>query len=39
MSTTTIEINNAAYKGSISVHTGLFIDNKWVDPVEPDTAE
>ncbi|KAJ7800797.1 aldehyde dehydrogenase [Mycena olivaceomarginata] len=39
MSTITIEINNAAYKGSISVHTGLFIDNKWVDPVEPDTAD
>ncbi|KAJ7333293.1 aldehyde dehydrogenase [Mycena albidolilacea] len=39
MSTTTIEIDNAAYTGSISVHTGLFIDNKWVDPVEPDTAD
>ncbi|KAJ6526804.1 aldehyde dehydrogenase [Mycena capillaripes] len=37
--TTTIEINNAAYKGSISINTGLFIGGKWVDPVEPDTID
>ena len=37
--TTTLDIDNAAYKGSISVNTGLFIDGKWVDPVEPDMIE
>ncbi|KAJ7483831.1 aldehyde dehydrogenase [Mycena galericulata] len=35
----TIEFDNAAYKGSISMNSGLFIDGKWVDPVEPDMIE
>ncbi|KAJ7650924.1 aldehyde dehydrogenase [Roridomyces roridus] len=34
---TTLEFNNAMYKGSISLNTGLFIDGQWVDPVEPDS--
>ncbi|KAF7369502.1 Aldehyde dehydrogenase 5 [Mycena venus] len=37
--TTTIEIDNSAFKGSIHVPTGLFIDGKWVDPVEPDMID
>ncbi|KAK7052621.1 aldehyde dehydrogenase [Favolaschia claudopus] len=37
--TTTVEINTAAFKGSISVNTGLYIDGKWVDPVEADTID
>ncbi|KAJ6480385.1 aldehyde dehydrogenase [Mycena sanguinolenta] len=37
--TTTIDIDAASFKGSISVPTGLFIDGKWVDPVEPDTID
>ncbi|KAJ7682537.1 aldehyde dehydrogenase [Mycena polygramma] len=36
---TTIEFDNAAYRGSISVNTGLFIGGKWVDPVEPDMID
>ncbi|KAJ7779610.1 aldehyde dehydrogenase [Mycena metata] len=36
---TTIELNNTAYKGSISVKTNLFIDGKWVDPAKPDTID
>ncbi|KAJ7504773.1 aldehyde dehydrogenase [Mycena galericulata] len=35
----TIEFDNAAYKGSISMNSGLFIDGKWVDPVEPDMID
>ncbi|KAF7368654.1 Aldehyde dehydrogenase 5 [Mycena venus] len=36
---TTLEFDNAAYRGSISLNTGLFIDGKWVDPVEPDMID
>jgi aldehyde dehydrogenase (NAD+) len=38
-STTTIDLDTASYKGSIKLHTGLFIDGKWVDPVEPDSID
>ncbi|KAJ6468607.1 aldehyde dehydrogenase [Mycena vitilis] len=37
--TTTVEIDNPAFKGSIAVPTGLFIDGKWVDPVEPEMTD
>ncbi|KAF7368642.1 Aldehyde dehydrogenase [Mycena venus] len=37
--TTTIEIDSSVFKGSIPVPTGLFIDGKWVDPVEPDMID
>ncbi|KAF8208981.1 aldehyde dehydrogenase [Mycena galopus ATCC 62051] len=37
--TTTLEIDNASFKGSITVNSGLFIDGKWVDPVEPDAID
>ncbi|KAJ6480386.1 aldehyde dehydrogenase [Mycena sanguinolenta] len=38
-STATIDINTAAFKGSIKVNSGLFIDGQFVDPVEPDSIE
>ncbi|KAJ7171286.1 aldehyde dehydrogenase [Mycena filopes] len=38
-STCTLEIDNAAYKGSITVKTNLFIGGEWVDPVKPDTVD
>ncbi|KAF8195310.1 aldehyde dehydrogenase [Mycena galopus ATCC 62051] len=39
MPSTTIDFNTPSYKGSITLNTGLFIDGKWVDPVEPDTID
>ncbi|KAF7335648.1 Aldehyde dehydrogenase 5 [Mycena venus] len=36
---TTIDIDTATFKGSISANTGLFIDGKWVDPVIPETID
>ncbi|KAJ7756855.1 aldehyde dehydrogenase [Mycena maculata] len=36
---TTLEFDNVAHKGSISVNNGLFIDGKWCDPVEPDMID
>ncbi|KAF8158618.1 aldehyde dehydrogenase [Mycena galopus ATCC 62051] len=37
--TTTVKIDTAAFKGSIPINSGLFIDGKWVDPVEPDAID
>ena len=28
------EFNTAAYTGKTTVNTGLFIDGKWVDPIQ-----
>ncbi|KAJ8483084.1 hypothetical protein ONZ45_g14723 [Pleurotus djamor] len=34
MSTYEHQFDTPAYKGTATIHTGLFIDGKWVDPVE-----
>ncbi|KAJ7058876.1 aldehyde dehydrogenase [Mycena amicta] len=34
-STADIKLDTATFKGTVSFNTGLFIDGKWVDPVEP----
>ncbi|KAJ7247046.1 aldehyde dehydrogenase [Mycena rebaudengoi] len=33
----TLELDTPAYKGAISVNSGLFINGEWVDPVAPDS--
>ncbi|KAH6904675.1 indole-3-acetaldehyde dehydrogenase [Coprinopsis sp. MPI-PUGE-AT-0042] len=34
MSTFTYKFDTPAYKGDATIHTGLFINNEWVDPAE-----
>ncbi|KAK1229781.1 hypothetical protein PQX77_001691 [Marasmius sp. AFHP31] len=34
-----LQLDTQAYKGTVSVNTGLFIGGKWVDPVEGGTIE
>ncbi|KAF9258976.1 aldehyde dehydrogenase [Marasmius fiardii PR-910] len=34
-----LDLNTPSYKGTVSVNTGLFIDGKWVDPVEGGTID
>jgi hypothetical protein len=38
-STFTHQFDTATYKGAITINTGLYIDGKFVDPVEPATVE
>ncbi|KAJ7277283.1 aldehyde dehydrogenase [Mycena rebaudengoi] len=35
----TIELNTPAYKGSITLNTGLFINGEWTDPVTSDSVD
>jgi aldehyde dehydrogenase (NAD+) len=35
----TIELDTPAYKGSITLNTGLFINGEWTDPVTSDSVE
>ncbi|KAJ7202138.1 aldehyde dehydrogenase [Mycena pura] len=37
--TCSLDFDTPSYKGTITFNTGLFIDGKWVDPVEPDTID
>jgi aldehyde dehydrogenase (NAD+) len=37
--TYTHKFDTQSYKGSVTIHTGLFIDGKFVDPVEGGTVE
>ncbi|KAF7303516.1 Aldehyde dehydrogenase [Mycena indigotica] len=37
--TTSITLDKATFKGTVTVPTGLFIGGQWVDPVEPDTID
>ncbi|KAJ7915071.1 aldehyde dehydrogenase [Mycena leptocephala] len=37
--TTTLDFDTPSFKGSVTVNTGLFIDGKWCDPVEPDMVD
>lgn len=34
-----IQMNTDVFKGEVSYHTGLFIDGKWVDPVDKGTID
>jgi len=34
-----LSLDTDLYKGTVSVNTGLFIDGKWVKPVEEGTHE
>ncbi|KAL0579353.1 hypothetical protein V5O48_002629 [Marasmius crinis-equi] len=35
----TLQLDTAAYKGTVSVNTGLFIGGKWVDPADGGTID
>ena len=37
--TFTYQLDTPAYSGSISVNTGLYINGRYVDPVDLDTIE
>jgi len=38
-STYTHKFDTPVYKGDVTIHTGLFIEGKWVDPVEEGSIE
>ncbi|KAF7325153.1 Aldehyde dehydrogenase [Mycena kentingensis (nom. inval.)] len=38
-STADIKLDTPSFKGTITFNTGLFIDGKWVDPVQPDSND
>ncbi|KAJ7191744.1 aldehyde dehydrogenase [Mycena pura] len=37
--TCSLDFDTPSYKGTITFNTGLFIDGKWVDPVEPGSID